>query len=126
LFVAEIDVAHDGVAQGFRAPVGATFDLLPGELGKPAFDEIQLGGTGRGEVQMDARMTQQPAVNHGRFVGRVIVENQVHVEGRRHRGVNAIEKLTKLLRPMAGVTGADNGAGLTSRAANSEVVPWRT
>src|SRR5712692_11362721 len=74
--IAEGDVGENGGLKGARAPVRPALDLFVGEQGEPAFDEIQPGTTGRGEVQMEPRPTRQPAVNPRGLVGTVVVENQ--------------------------------------------------
>src|SRR5437588_5114705 len=45
-------------------------DLLRGQLGKPALDEVQPGAVGGREVQGEARMAQQPALDRGSLAGR--------------------------------------------------------
>ena len=66
--------------------VGAAFDPFRGQLGEPALDEIQPGAVGRREVEREARVAEQPALDRRRLVGRGVVEHDVHVEVRRHRG----------------------------------------
>ena len=48
----------DEVADG---AVGAAFDPLRGELGEPALDEVDPARAGRGEVQVEAWVSGQPA-----------------------------------------------------------------
>ena len=97
--------------------VGATADLLVGEFHKPALHQVQPGTTGRREVKTVAWVTEQPAVNHRSLVGSVVVQDQVHVQRRRHLRIDAIQELAELDRAMP--------PAATSSAANSEVVPWR-
>src|SRR5688572_8015093 len=78
--IAERDVGENGRLEGARAPVGPAFDLFGGQEGEPAFDEIKPGTTGRSEVEMEAGPASQPAVNHGRLVGAIVIENQVHIQ----------------------------------------------
>src|SRR4029078_10230648 len=102
---------EDGVAKGLSAAVTAALDLFACELHQPAFDEIQPGGTGGGEVQVEARMPEQPPLDGRRFVGGVVVEDEMQVQVRRHRRLDAVQKLTKLLGTMPRVAGPDDGAG---------------
>jgi hypothetical protein len=76
-------------------------------------------------MQMKARMSQQPAVDCGRLVRGVAVEDQMHLQGRGDCPIDAVEKVLKFLGTMSGVAGADQRAGFTSNAAKSVVVRWR-
>jgi len=38
---------------------------------------------------MKALVTQEPALGHGRFVGAVVVEDEMQVEGRENVGIDA-------------------------------------
>src|SRR6516162_10102774 len=49
--------------------------LLVGEQRKPAFDLVEPGGAGRGEVEVIARVAGEPRFDGRRFVGGVIVEH---------------------------------------------------
>ena len=100
--IAEGDVAENGRLEGARASVRPPLDLFVGEQGEPAFDEIEPGPAGRGEVQMKPRPAGQPAMNPGRFVRAVVIENQVHLQLAGHGGVNGVEEFTELDGPMPG------------------------
>ena len=73
--VREVNVPRDGVAEGLGTPVRPAFDLLAGEFDKPALDEIEPRRAGGREVQMEPRMPQQPAMDGGRFVRGVVIED---------------------------------------------------
>src|SRR4029453_1860055 len=94
--IAEGDVGENGRLEGARASMGPPLDLFVGEQGEPAFDEIEPGPTGRGEVEMEARPAGQPAMNHGRFVRAIVVENQVHIQLAGHGGVNSVQEFAEL------------------------------
>ena len=49
----------------------------------------------------------------------------MHVEIRRNGGLDLVEKLAELRGAVAPVAFADHPTVAMSRAANSEVVPWR-
>ena len=86
------------------ACVAAAPEPLGGELSEPAFDEIQLGAGGGREVQYEAWVGYQPALNRRGLVGRGVVEHDVH-------------------RKLAGHAGVDESAG---QAAGSRLtVEWR-
>lgn len=125
---AAVDIGQDREFERAGAPVRAVFDLFLGELREPAFDEVEPRAPGGREVQVEPRPTGQPAVNARGLVRAVVVENQVHVQLRGHGGVDGVEELAELEGPMAPMQLADNlPAPLwASKAANSDVVPWRT
>src|SRR5262249_55595207 len=87
-------------------------ELFLGQRGKPALDQIDPGGAGRGEVQMEAWMTGQPAVNRRRLVGAGVVENQVDVEAGRDPGVDRREELPEFAGALPLMEGADDLARL--------------
>jgi hypothetical protein len=55
------------------------------QLGEPPLDLADPGGVGRGEVQLDAGMGEQPLVDHGRLVGGQVVAD--HVDGQAGLGL---------------------------------------
>lgn len=75
----------------------AAAEPLGGELGEPALDEIEPTRIGRREVQGEARMAYQPALDRGRLVGRGIVDDQVYAEVCGHRLVDDAEEPVELL-----------------------------
>ena len=59
---------------------GAATDLLLREQREPAHHLVDPRAVRRREVKMEARKTNQPAVNERRLVGAVAVEHEVNVE----------------------------------------------
>jgi hypothetical protein len=57
----------------------AAVQLLFSKEGEPAFDQVKPGITGRGEVQVEARVAQQPTFDGQGLVRSVITKNQVRV-----------------------------------------------
>jgi len=51
-------------------------------------------------MEREARVAEEPALDRGRLVRRGVVEHQVDVEMRRHRGVDQVEEATELLSAM--------------------------
>src|SRR5262249_45851518 len=90
LFVMFADVAANGGDKRRHAAEGPPPQPLAGDLSKEAFDEIQPGRPGWGEVEMKPRVRGEPRL-HGRvLVGPIIVENEV--DGAPPRGV-AIDRV---------------------------------
>src|SRR5215469_5088622 len=90
------DVASDS---GLQLPSGvmhATTNLLFSERRKPALHQIQPGSAGGSEVHVKARMARQPAMNQGGFVRRIVVQDQMHIQGHGHRRIDAIQKFSEI------------------------------
>ncbi len=65
------DVAFEGVDAG----VDAAAQELVGEQAEPAFDLVDPGGAGRGEVDVEARVAAQPGLDLGGVVGTSLVKS---------------------------------------------------
>ena len=71
------DVLHELSPQvGHRLEHAARNDVAL-DLGKPEFDLVEPGGIGRGEVQVNLRMSIQEVVDLSRLMGREVVGNHV-------------------------------------------------
>src|SRR3989441_2956061 len=103
MVVGGFDIAADGVLQFAGGAMNTPPDLLFGQGGEPALDQVQPRGAGRREVHMEPRMTSQPAMNQGRFVSAIVVQNQVNIQNGRHRRLDAVQELAELYRAMPGV-----------------------
>src|SRR6266481_7418547 len=99
--VVEFEVVADGVLQFAGAAMDAAAQLFFGEASEPAFHQVEPGRAGGREVELKARMTQQPTLDGRGFVGGVIVDDQMERKPGRDLVVNRLEKLTELDRPMA-------------------------
>jgi hypothetical protein len=97
--VVEFEVVADRVLQFADTAMDAATQLFFSEACEPAFDQIEPGGAGRREVQVEAWMTQQPALDGRGFMGGVIVDDQVEREPGRDPVVNGLQKLAELHRP---------------------------
>src|SRR5712692_4634074 len=97
------DIAVDGILQFAGGAMNTPPDLLLGQGGEPALDQVQPRGAGRREVHMEPRMTSQPAMNQGRFVSAIVVQNQVNIQNGRHRRLDAVQELAELYRAVPGV-----------------------
>src|SRR5580700_2369344 len=111
--VVVFEVRADGVLQFAGAAVNPAAQLPFGEQRKPALDQVEPGAAGRSEVQMEARMAQEPALDGRGLMGAVIIEDQVQLQFIRHRGVDGGKEAAKLDRAMALMELTDHGAGLS-------------
>lgn len=94
------DVVPDGGLEGSDAGMHAPAQLAFGEQREPALHQIDPGGAGGREVQMEARPLQQPLADQGRFMRAIVVEDQMHVQLCGDRRLNRVEELPELSRPM--------------------------
>src|SRR5512139_253114 len=74
---------------------------LLGDEREPALDLVEPAGVGRREVQVKTRMADEPGLHLGMLVGRVVVHDEVQVEGRRNVGIEVLQKAEELLMAMA-------------------------
>src|SRR6478609_7489882 len=86
----------------------ATPDLFFRKCSKPAFNQVQPTGCGRGKVNVETWATDQPALNSSCLVGGIVVHDQMNVQIRRHVGFNGIEELAELCTAMAAVHLSDD------------------
>ena len=86
------EVVHDRGLQLGDGVEGAATDAFFGDLGEEALDQVEPGGGGRSEVQMEARMRREPASDLGGLMGGVVVEDQVKVEIGRRLLVDLLQK----------------------------------
>ena len=85
--------------------------LLVGEQCEPAFDLIEPGGAGRGEMEVIARAAGEPRFDGRGLVGGVIIEHEMDVEIGRHGLLDLAEELAEFDRTVTLVAAADDLAG---------------
>jgi len=117
--------AFDVFFEGLDAFVDAAAQKLVGEEAEPAFDPVDPGRAGRGEVQMEARVLGQPVVDRWCFVGGEVVAHQVHVEFDRHGLVDRGEELFEFHCTVAAVDLGDHGAVGDVECGEQAGDPWR-
>ena len=66
-------------------------------------DRLEPRAAGRGEVQAEAGVFQEPLVNRGGLVGGVVVADEVEVQVLRDGGVDELEEPQELLVTMPAV-----------------------
>ena len=99
--VAVFDPVGDRGFEFGYAGEGAAADALARDLGKQPLDEVEPGRGCRGEVRGEAGVSLEPALDRGRLVGGVIVEDQMQVEIRGYLAVDDLEEGEELLGAMA-------------------------
>lgn len=96
------------------------------ESGEPPLDQVQPGRAGRCEVQVEARVCQQPLLDRRCLVRRVVVEDQLNLKADRDFPVELGQELLELDGP--GWRRWSDPITLpvaTSKAAKRVVVPAR-
>src|SRR6516225_8565208 len=92
--------AVDGRLQIADRTEGAALEAPSAQLGKKAFDRVEPGARGRGEVKDEAGMPAEPGPHLGMLMSGVIVEHHVDDPAGRHLTFDGIEKPDKLLMPV--------------------------
>ena len=87
-------------------------NLFVREVGEEALDLVDPGATLGSEVQMEARVSQQPALDQRGLVGPVVVEDEMDLQFLRHVVVDRVEKLSKLDAAVASMMLGDDLAAL--------------
>ena len=80
VLVPGFDPGADVGFEFFDAAVGAAAQFAVGQLGEPAFDEVEPRGVGRGEVQVEPGVLGQPLLDLRGLVGGVVVTDQVQLQ----------------------------------------------
>ena len=107
-FVGDREVLANGGLEGAHAPMGAALDLLLAQQGEPPFDQVEPGGAGGREVDVEPWMADEPSPYAGRFVGAVVIQDQVDVEVRGDARVDRLQELQELLTAMPAMTFTDD------------------
>jgi peptide/nickel transport system permease protein len=78
--------------KGRHAAKGAPAETLAGDLGEEALEEIQPGRSGRGEMEMNPRVRQEPGLHRRMLVGAVVVENEMEVLAARGLPIDDVQE----------------------------------
>src|SRR5581483_7051718 len=105
--VGELDVPQDGSFQFPRAAVHTAAQLLVRQGREPALYEIDPRTARRREVDVEARVPSQPAMDQRGLVRAGIVYNEVDIERCRHGVVNGVQEPTEFPGAVALVELAD-------------------
>ena len=106
-------LSDEAVDSGLQVNDGsehAALEATAGELGKEAFDRIEPGCRGRGEVERPAGMPCQPLAYLRMLVGRIVVDDGVDHFSYRNLLLDRVEEADELLMAVALHVAADDGA----------------
>ena len=78
--VVDIEIFADRRFQISGAAKYAAAYLFFCEESKPALDQVDPRSASWREMEMEARSLHQPALDGGRFVGPIVVENKVYIK----------------------------------------------
>src|SRR6516165_9177022 len=106
-----VEVGVDRRFQFFGGAVNAAADLLFGDVGEEALDQIDPGVGGRSEVNLPSRPRAEPFSDRGRLVGGVIVHDQVDVEIGRNITFDFAQEAEELAPAMTRIATADDFTG---------------
>ena len=73
VFVPGLGVQEDRSLEGGNAGEGSSTNGFLGDSGKPPFDQVEPGGAGGCEMEMEPRVLGQPSPDGGMFVRAVVV-----------------------------------------------------
>ena len=112
ILVVHVDVLADGRFQCFHTSEDASPNALVGDRGEPAFPQVDPGCVGGSEVPMKAGRLGEPLSDDRRFVGAVVIPDNVHFQLRRHLGLDPVAKGAKFRGAVAAGQLTDHAAGL--------------
>src|SRR5262245_26160762 len=107
-FICDVDVAADGRFEFARTAVNASAQLLFRQRREPAFDKIHPRSARGSEVDVEAGMTHEPAMNRRRLMRAGVVHNEMDVQRGRDGRVDGHEELAKLPRAVPLMKFADD------------------
>lgn len=103
-----LEVGANRLLQCHGASVRPAAELPLCEKAEEAFELVDPGRAGRGEVDMESGMTCVAGADGGRFVGAGVVQDEVNFQVRRRLGVDALEEPPELHSAVAPVELADH------------------
>lgn len=108
ILIVDLNEFFDGSDEFRNASEHTSSNPLAGDFSEPAFDQVEPRGTGRGKVQVKARMFFEPPFDVRMFVRPIVVQDQMEIQSSGHLPVNLAQELEKLFVPMAGITGTNH------------------
>jgi hypothetical protein len=112
IFVVDHDIFTNGGFQLLYAAKYAAANPFVGELGEPAFNQIDPGTVGGSKVNVEVWALGEPLPDHRRFVSRVIVDDVMDHHSGRHLRFDRVQELAELQPTMTAMQLADDLVGL--------------
>jgi hypothetical protein len=110
--VVVFDEVVDGGFQFFGGAVDAAPELTFGEQREPSLDQVEPRSRSGSEVHMEARAFGQPVLNQLRFMGAIIVQDEVNIQLVRHILLDSVEEVAELFGAMPLLVLADDLSAL--------------
>src|SRR3984957_629909 len=109
--IVAFDEGSDIGSERGDATVDAAADFTLGDQGKEALDLIEPGCACGCQMDVPARPFDQPIADQRRLVGGVVVPDEMDLEALGDIGLDLVEELAELGRPMTAVAFSDHMAG---------------
>src|SRR5579862_6889695 len=87
-----------------------SLQALSGQFGEEAFNRVEPGGRGRGEMEMKPLVPSEPGLNLGMLVRGIVVHDQMEFPRGRGLTIDLVEKADEFLMPVARHALADDTA----------------
>ena len=111
LLVVDFQIGADRFLQRNDRAVSATSQLVLGQAGEEALDQVEPRAVGRREMAVEARVAEKPLPDPGRLVRAVVVEDQMNVELRRDELSDVPQEADEIDGAVAALDLADDPAG---------------
>ena len=111
LLVVDFQIGADRLLEGNDRAVSAAPQLVLGQAGEEALDQVEPRIVGRGEMAVEARVAEKPLPDLGRLVRAVVVEDQMDVEFRRNELIDILQEADEIDAAVAALDLADDPAG---------------
>src|ERR1700726_1514133 len=105
------DEGSDVGAERGDAAIDAEADFALGDEGKETLDLIEPGRTCGRQVDVPARPLGQPIADQRRLVRGVVVPDEMNIEALGDIGLDLVEELSELGRPVTAITLSDHMTG---------------
>ena len=105
------DEALDVTDESLDAGEGTSANGLLGNDAEPAFDLVEPGRIGWGEMNVVAGTPSEPSADFGMFVSSVVIDDEMDVEVVRHTAVDLTQESEELLMTVSRFTAGDDSPG---------------
>ena len=109
--------------ESLGAGEGTSANGLLGNEAEPAFNLVEPGGIGWGEMQVVARTPSEPGTDFGMFVSGVVIDDEMDVEGLGHIAVDLTQECEELLMTVPGMATGDDIASGDIESGQGCVIP---